>query len=248
MRLYRLHLLGRDLRLAFTHPGRIGQANQNAFRAEQTGHGLTPWLFLCCYQKRVPLCFQLLRGLGNIFDIKFEPGGGSWQMRWPFVHAKTRLCSLRKRPEGKSLDPFELFSVEVATRFFFEREAKALSIESYAFLRISGDWAVTGNKYDFHLKNSWKPAPFDEAESLTAFPSSLFHSSIPLWSSKNEEITRERPASRLVRFLVATISQCQHASHQGRETGTHSLSSVFRTYFDKFTRKPSTGNYNKQSV
>ena len=76
--------------------------------------------------------------------------GGSWEMRWPFVHAKTRLCSLRKRPQGKMLDPFEIFGVVVPIGFFCKREAKAVSIESRAFLRLSGDWAVTGNKYDFH--------------------------------------------------------------------------------------------------
>jgi hypothetical protein len=53
---------------------------------------------------------------------------------------------LRKRPQGKSFDSFKLFSVEVAIIFFFERETKAPSIESQAFLRIRGDWAVTGNK------------------------------------------------------------------------------------------------------
>ena len=89
-----MHLLGRRLRFAFTHPGRIGQANQNAFRAEQTGNGLTPWLFPCCYQERVALCFQLFRGLCNIFYVKFEPGGGSWQIGWPFVHTETRLSCL----------------------------------------------------------------------------------------------------------------------------------------------------------
>ena len=48
------------------------------------------------------------------------------------------------------LDPLEIFSVEVPVSFFLEREAQAISIESRAFLRLSGDWAVTGNKYDFH--------------------------------------------------------------------------------------------------
>lgn len=68
-------------RFAFAHQWRIGQTDQNAFRAEQTGHCLTPWLFLCCYQERVAFCFQLFRGLGNIFYVKFEPGGRSWQIK-----------------------------------------------------------------------------------------------------------------------------------------------------------------------
>ncbi len=48
------------------------------------------------------------------------------------------------------LDPLELFGVEVPISFFVERKAQAISIESCTFLRIGGDWAVTGNKYYFH--------------------------------------------------------------------------------------------------
>src|SRR5205085_2030127 len=92
----------------------------------------------------------LFRGLGNIFYIKFEPGGWSWQISWPFLHAKTRLSSLRKRPQGKMLDTLDNFGVEVPISFFFERKAQTISIESCAFLRISGDWAVTGSEYYFH--------------------------------------------------------------------------------------------------
>src|SRR5690242_19552609 len=67
----------KKLRITFTQPWRIGQTNQNTFWAQQTGHRLTPWLFPCYYQELVAFCFQLLRGLGNIFYVKFEPGDGS---------------------------------------------------------------------------------------------------------------------------------------------------------------------------
>src|SRR6266516_318459 len=110
------------------------------------GHRLTPGLFPCCYEELVAVCFQLFRSLSNIFNIKFEPGGESGQICWPFVHTKTRLGSLRKRPEGKLLDPLEIAGVEVFIVFFFERETQTLSIESGAFLRIRGDRAVTSHK------------------------------------------------------------------------------------------------------
>ena len=48
------------------------------------------------------------------------------------------------------LDPLEIFSVQVSIRFFLERKTQTISIESCAFLHLSGDGAVTGNKYDFH--------------------------------------------------------------------------------------------------
>ncbi len=136
----------KELRFVFTHPRSIGQPHQNAFWTQQTGHRLTPRLLPCGDQKPIALCFQLFRCLGNVFNVKFQPGGGHGQIAGPFVHAKAGLSCLPKRPEGKRLDSIELFRVEVAIGLFLERETQALSIESCAFLSISDDWTVPGNK------------------------------------------------------------------------------------------------------
>ena len=136
----------KELRLAFTYPRGIGQPHQNPFWTQQTGHRLTPRLLPCGDQEPIALCFQLFRCLGNVFHVKFQPGGRRGQIARPFVHAKAGLGCLRKRPEGKRVDPFKLFRVEVAIGFFFERETQAVSIESRAFLRICGDRAISSNK------------------------------------------------------------------------------------------------------
>ncbi len=136
----------KELRVAFTHPRGIGQSHQNPFWTQQTGHRLTPRFLPCGDQESIAPCFQLFRGLSHVFHVKFQPGGGCGQIARPFVAAKAGRGCLRKRPEGKRLDSFELFRVEVAIGLFLERETQTVSIESCAFLCISDDRTVPGNK------------------------------------------------------------------------------------------------------
>src|SRR6266496_2898042 len=89
------------LRLALTHPWRIGQANQNALGAEQTSNGLAPWLFLCFNKRRVAPCFQLLPGKKGPGSLDRKPRFPAYLRRSVRIRRRTRLSSSSPFPSGE---------------------------------------------------------------------------------------------------------------------------------------------------
>jgi hypothetical protein len=67
------------------HPGRISEANQQAFRAEQPGNCLAPSFFARLDQQLVAAALQIGGAGRYVLDIELQPGVRLGRALGPFV-------------------------------------------------------------------------------------------------------------------------------------------------------------------
>jgi hypothetical protein len=74
------------------------------------------------------------------FNSKLKPCLWDGNAVRPCIFAETRLCRLRKRPQGKSFRALKRFGMKIAVTFFFELYTEHFSVQLATFARAANHW------------------------------------------------------------------------------------------------------------
>ena len=139
----------RENQLLFAHPWREGDPDQQSFGTEESTDGLAPRFFPALDECPVSSRFQFRRRFFNTLNIELKPGLGEWYVSGPDILAKTRLRRLRKRPQGKTLCPFQRLSMKITAGFLFERNPENPGVELTTCRRVTDNRTEARNEQDF---------------------------------------------------------------------------------------------------
>ena len=131
------------------HPRSVDNTDQQSFRRKQASYYLPPRFFAGRDKKFISLFRQFFRCRFYIFHIELEPCLGNRNVFGPRIRSEARLRSLRKRPQGKMLDPLHLLRMEIAALPLFKRHAEIFYIEFPARFVVLNDRAKTGDEQNF---------------------------------------------------------------------------------------------------
>src|SRR3981081_47249 len=113
----------------FPHQWSDSDANQQSFWRDEASDRLAPRFFLVLDEHSISSRFKLPSRLFDIINIKLKPCLWDGNAVRPCIFAETRLCRVRKRPQGKSLCALKSFGMKIAVTFFFERDTEHFSVQ-----------------------------------------------------------------------------------------------------------------------
>jgi hypothetical protein len=120
----------------FPHQWSDSDTNQQPFWRDEASDRLAPGFFLVLDEHSISSRFKLRSRLFDTVNIKLKPCLWDGNAVRPSIFAETRLCRLRKRPQGKTLCALKRFGMKIAVTFFFERDTEHFSVQLATFARL----------------------------------------------------------------------------------------------------------------